>query len=90
MLPKSTKREKCNLTYGESLFGNELSPLKAAHNVVRRPGALAFASLALAVWEFHCYAHRIVVSPPGMAEGRGTRSEHAQLPSHWPVLVCHL
>lgn len=29
----SAKREKCNSIYGESLFGNELSPLKAAHRV---------------------------------------------------------
>lgn len=31
-LPAAT-REKCNSVYGEPLFGNEPSPLKAAHRV---------------------------------------------------------
>lgn len=66
-MPPGAKREKHNLIYGESLFWNELSPLKAVHNAVRGPGPLPFASLALTVWEFYCHAPRIVVLPPRMA-----------------------
>ena len=69
--------------------------MKTAHNVVRGPSTLAFASLALAVWEFHCHVDRIVVSPPGMAAPRPGRRKRDKVRAcpvaiHWPILVCHL